>query len=314
MSTFGDELEQVPRGRRRRLAIHSAHLPSGTSVDTPVFATRGKQPGPTVWVSAGIHGDEISGIEAVRRLVAAVDPSRLSGRLLAIPVVNPLSFMTGSRYLPDRRDLNRAFPGSGRGSLASRVAHQFTTNIVQVSDVGIDLHSGSDHRFNHPQIRLDLEDEASHELGVVFGADFLVHSAERDGSLRAATRAGGKRILLFEGGEAHRFDESVIRAAVDGTLRVLAHLGMYEVDVTPAQAVTTVRTNRWVRSRRSGLFLADVDSGDAVDQGQTLGRLTDVDSLREWPVRAPAAGWVLGLNKSPVVHQGNALVNLGVRE
>ena len=306
--------QAVPRGRRRHLTMPSGHLPSGTSLDTPVFVTRGRQPGPTLWVSAGIHGDEICGIEAVRQVVKRVDPRDLSGVLLAVPVVNPLSFMTGSRYLPDRRDLNRSFPGNARGSLAARVAREFMHSIVEPSDVGIDLHSGSDHRFNHPQIRMDLTDERAEELGRVFGAHFLVDAGERDGSLRSAARDAGKPVLLFEGGEAHRFDDAVIEAAVTGVLRVMAHLGMLDQEPPAPTEVTTIRKTRWIRSRRSGLFLSDVEPGQAVDQGESLGRLTDVDSLQERPVLAPAAGWVLGLIRKPVVHQGNALVNLGLAE
>lgn len=308
------ETDSVPRGRRRHMAMPSGHLPSGTSVETPVFVTKGRNPGPTLWVSAGIHGDEICGIEAVRQVVKQVDPRALSGVLIAVPVVNPLSFMTESRYLPDRRDLNRSFPGNARGSLAARVAREFMSSIVEPSDVGIDLHSGSDHRFNHPQIRIDLTDERAQELGHIFGADFLVDARERDGSLRAAARDAGKPVLLFEGGEPHRFDDEVIQAAVTGVLRVMAHLGMIESEESAPNEVTTVFKTRWIRSRRSGLFLSDVRPGQAVEQGQSLGRLTDVDSLQERPVLAPAAGWILGLNRKPVVHQGNALVNLGLRE
>lgn len=307
------DIESVPRGRRRQMAMPSGHLPSGTSVETPVFVTTGRRPGPTLWVSAGIHGDEICGIEAVRQVVKRVDPRSLSGVLLAVPVVNPLSFMTASRYLPDRRDLNRSFPGNVRGSLAARVAREFMTSIVQPSDVGIDLHSGSDHRFNHPQIRIDLTDKRAEDLAKVFGADFLVDARERDGSLRAAARDAGKPVLLFEGGEPHRFDDAVIESAVTGVLRVMAHLEMIESEPPTTNEMVTVHTTRWVRSRRSGLFLSDVVPGQAVEKGQSLGRLTDVDSLQERPVPSPAAGWVLGLNRKPVVHQGNALVNLGIR-
>lgn len=308
------DIGSIPQGRRRLMTMDSGVLPSGTSVETPVFIVNGRKPGPTLWLSAGIHGDEICGIEAVREVLKRVDPRRLSGVLLAVPVVNPLSFMMESRYLPDRRDLNRSFPGNARGSLAARVAREFMVNIVEPADVGIDLHSGSDHRFNHPQVRVDLSDERADELGTVFGADFLVDARERDGSLRAAARAAGKPVLLFEGGETHRFDDSVITAAVDGVLRIMAHLEMIEPVPAPEATVTTIRRTRWVRSRRSGLFLADVEPGQAVEKGQPIGRLTDVDSLREHPVMAPDAGWILGLNRKPVVHQGNALANLGVRE
>lgn len=308
-----DLLADVPRGRRSLRTLHSGHLPSGTSIDTPVFVIRGRRDGPTMWISGGIHGDEICGIEVVRRTVASLDPREVSGILLAVPVVNLLSFLGESRYLPDRRDLNRAFPGSARGSLAARVAHAFMSDVVGPSELGIDFHSGSDHRFNHPQIRIDLSDEGSLEIGRVFGAPFLVDATERDGSLRAASRAAGKRILLFEGGEPHRFDSDVIATAVRGTRRVMHHMGMIEEDaVPPTQSVTVVRKTRWVRARRSGLFLADVAPGQAVERGQPIGRLTDVDSVRERPVMAPADGWILGLTRKPVVHQGNALANLGV--
>lgn len=221
---------QVPAGRRRELSLPVSRLVTGAELSLPVHVLHGRTDGPTVWVSAAIHGDEVAGIEIIRRVLARVHPGRLRGTLLAVPIVNVLGVMAGDRYLPDRRDLNRSFPGSARGSLAARIAHLMMTEVIGRCSVGVDLHTGADRRSNLPQIRCDLEDPQTRALAESFGAPVLFHARLRDGSLRAAARETGARVLLYEAGEAWRFDEYAIAPGVDGVLRVLSALGMLDAE------------------------------------------------------------------------------------
>ena len=219
---------EVAAGRRHELSLPISQLVTGADVTLPVHVLHGREDGPTVWVSAAIHGDEVAGVEIVRRVLERLQPKNLRGTLLAVPIVNVLGVMAGDRYLPDRRDLNRSFPGSARGSLASRIAHLMMTEVIGRCTVGIDLHTGADRRSNLPQIRCDLEDPQTRALAEAFGAPVLFHARLRDGSLRAAARETGARVLLYEAGEAWRFDEYAIAPGVDGVLRVLAALDMVD--------------------------------------------------------------------------------------
>ena len=222
-------------------------------------------------------------------------------------------FANGDRYMPDRRDLNRSFPGSKRGSLASRFAATFMTEIVQHCDVGIDLHTGSDHRTNVPQIRADLDDPSTNELTHVFGAPFSVHSRLRDGSLREAACRTGATALLYEAGEAWRFDRDAIEVGVRGVRRVLAHLGMIDPAVLtqPAPPTVVLHGSSWVRSPQSGLARLDVALGDEVEARQSIGAVSDAIGNNQKILRASKAGFVIGRNESPVVHRGDALIHVG---
>ncbi|MEX1335738.1 MAG: succinylglutamate desuccinylase/aspartoacylase family protein, partial [Candidatus Limnocylindrales bacterium] len=240
---------------------------------------------------------------------------RLRGTLLAVPVLNSPGFLGGSRYLPDRRDLNRSFPGSSKGSLAGRVASAFMREIVTRADVGIDLHTGSDHRSNLPQLRGDFDDPRTRELARAFGAPLILHSGLRDGSLRAAAIDAGVTVLLYEGGEAWRFDEDAIAVATSGTLRVLATLGMIPDDETsePDEPLEA-RSSRWVRARRSGIALVSVGLGDRVTRGQRLAVIHDSLGRTLSRASAPSDGVVIGLTQHPLVHQGDAIVHIATIE
>jgi uncharacterized protein len=230
----------VAPGRRQLVEVLVARLPTATRLNLPIMVLNGQRSGPKLWLSAVVHGDELNGLEIIRRVLELVRPRRLAGTLLAVPVVNVFGMVTETRYLPDRRDLNRSFPGSPNGSLAAQLAHLFMTNVAAACDMGIDLHTGSDHRFNLPQIRGDLEDPTTLRLAQAFGAPVSVHSPLRDGSLREACRRRGIPVVVYEGGEADRFNETAIRSGVDGVLRVLADLGMRTDDPAPPAAATTV--------------------------------------------------------------------------
>jgi predicted deacylase len=300
-------------GTRTEFELRPAKLPSGGWMSIPVVAFHGANPGPTVWLSAAIHGDEVCGVEVIRQVIGGLQPTSLTGTVLAVPVLNVPGFANGDRYMPDRRDLNRSFPGSKRGSLASRFADAFMTEIVRHCDVGIDLHTGSDHRRNVPQIRADLEDPSTKELADAFGAPFSVHSQLRDGSLREAARKVGATALLYEAGEAWRFDRDAIDVGVRGVRRVLAHLGMIDPAVLsqPTAPAVMLTGSSWVRSPQSGLARLDVELGDEVEARQPIGAVADAIGNNQRILRAAKAGYVIGRNESPVVHRGDALIHVG---
>lgn len=302
----------VAAGTRRNLELPVARLPTDTSLSLPVAVINGAAPGPTLWLSAVIHGDELNGVEIIRQLLNLLRPRELAGAVVAVPVVNVFGFVSESRNLPDRRDLNRSFPGSPRGSLAAQLAHLFMSQVVERCNYGIDFHTGSDHRTNLPQLRVDLADPEVERLATAFAAPATVDAAFRDGSLRHACSQRGIPVLVFEGGEAHRFNESSVRVGVDGTLRVLSELGMRDGSAAPPpeQPTIVVRHSRWERARRSGIVRIDVFPGQPVQRGDVLGVIADALGERRTPVRASTSGIVLGYTRNPLASQGDALVHL----
>jgi uncharacterized protein len=303
---------EVPPGKRARVEIPIAGMVTGGILSLPVEVRNGRRDGPTVWVNAAIHGDELNGIEAIRRVAGEVRADRLRGRVLFVPIVNLFGFLHQSRYLPDRRDLNRSFPGSPRGSLASRLAHLFLTEIVDRCQAGIDLHTGSDHRTNLPQVRGDLDDPAVRAMARAFGAPVAVHSAIRDGSLRAAGAQRGIPVLVYEGGGPHRFDPEAVERGARGVLGVLRHLGMLTSVGEPTAPPLEVRSTRWIRAGRSGLARMEVEMGRVVRKGERLGFIADSFGDAPAVLRAPVDGMIIGVSHQPVVHRGDAVANLAV--
>lgn len=303
----------VRAGSRREIGLPITRLVTGSEVSLPVMVVHGREAGPVVWIDAAIHGDEVVGVEVVRRVLAELSPTSLRGTLVAVPIVNVHAFMNGDRYLPDRRDLNRSFPGSPRGSLAARIAHLMMTEIVTKCDVGVDLHTGSDHRTNLPQIRADLDDPGTAELAAVFGAPLVYHARLRDGSLRQAAADVGAKMLVYEAGEAGRFDGWAIETGVEGVMRVLVHLGMIDDCGVPAPPAPPLecRSSRWVRAGRAGILRMECELGDRVAEGERLGVVSDSFGRSLRVVRAPGAGLVIGRSTSPLVNQGDAVVHIG---
>ena len=302
---------RVRAGSERDVELPITRLVTGGDASLPVRVVHGREPGPVVWVSGAIHGDEVIGVEVIRELIATLSAKQFRGTLVAVPVVNVLGFMAGDRYLPDRRDLNRSFPGSPRGSLASRIAHLFMTEVVGKCEVGIDVHTAADKRANLPQIRADLDDPVTRELAEAFGAPVMVHARLRDGSLRQAALDVGAKVLLFEAGEALRFDDESINAGVTGIRRVLEHLGM--VDPQPDEERPTSlesRSSGWVRARGTGILNLDTKLGARVEAGERLGGLSDTFGRRVRLVRADRSGIVIGLTRAPIVNAGDALVHI----
>jgi predicted deacylase len=300
---------EVAAGRLERFEIPVARLTSGSELGLPVQVLHGSEDGPTVWLSGAVHGDELCGVEIIRQVLEAMDPTTMRGTLIACPIVNVHGFNTGDRYFPDRRDLNRSFPGSARGSLASRVAHLFMTEVVDRCDVGIDFHSGTDHRSNLPHIRGDMEDDRTRSLAEVFGAPIALHSRLRDGSLRYAATERDTTVLLFEGGEAHRIEPATVSAGRDGTLRVLSVLGMRD-DPPSEQTTRVAMSSTWIRAPRSGILHLMCELGDEVDAGDRIGTVVDAFGTSLGHLRARSGGIVVGQRQHPLVNQGDAVSHI----
>lgn len=302
----------IPPGRKVRLELPFATLSTGSTASLPVAVINGRSSGPNMWISGAIHGDELNGVEIVRRVMRLLDARGLRGAVIAVPIVNPLGFIHESRYLPDRRDLNRSFPGSPRGSSAARLAHLFMSEIVDQCVVGIDCHTATGNRINVPQIRADTNDPETLQLARAFSAPFIIHARVRDGSLREAATSRGIKVLLLEAGQAHRFDERAIEVGVNGIMRTLRFLKMIEGRLPRGQKSEVIRRTRWIRARRGGLVTVYPELGDRVEAGQPLAEISDAFGYRPAAVRATATGWVIGKTQNPQVNPGNALVNIGI--
>lgn len=303
--------KMVSPGTKERLELFVSALSTGTPLTVPVIVAHGRLAGPTLLLSAAIHGDEINGVEICRRVLGRIDPFALHGTVIAVPVVNVFGFITQSRYLPDRRDLNRSFPGSPKGSLASRLAHLFLDRVVSLCDIGIDFHTGSGGRRNLPQIRANLKDDTTRQLAEVFAAPVCVQARERAKSLRSVAAESGKTMLLFEGGEVLRFEEDVISIGVAGTLRVMKHLGMLPMIATePCGSCLLARDGGWLRSTRGGILHLNVALGQTVERHEVLGSITDMFGNVRGKVVAQDAGMIIGHVTNPLVSRGDALVHL----
>ena len=302
----------IKPGDRVNVNIPVADLYTATSLSMPVQVICGRQKGPVLFVSAAIHGDELNGVEIIRRLLKRKAMRSIHGTLVAVPIVNVHGFLDQSRYLPDRRDLNRSFPGSATGSIAARLANLFIKQIVSKADYGIDLHTGAINRSNLPQIRANLDDAKTMDIAKKFGAPVIINSNIRDGSLRSCAADLGMPILIYEAGEALRFDETGIRAGLRGILNVMRHIGMLPKarnikKVTPVLA----RTTRWVRAGRSGIVSGKVKLGSTVTKEQRLAMISDPLGMGEESINAPFDGIVIGCTNLPLAHEGDALFNLG---
>ncbi len=302
----------VDCGKTATVSLPISRLSTHTEMTLPVRVMHGAKAGPVLFVSAGIHGDEIIGVEIIRRLLGKVSPRRLSGTLLSVPIVNVFGFLMQRRYLPDRRDLNRCFPGSESGSLAAQLANVFTREIVVRSNFGIDLHSAALHRHNYPQIRISPDRKTAYDMALAFGPPIIITVPTRKGSLRHVATDLGVELLLFEAGEALRFDEFAVRVGVKGILRVMRHLGMLTGSLGGAVPRTPARSTRthWIRAPQGGIFRAIRASGERVAEGDTLGFVSDPFGDLEVPVHARAGGVIIGRSNLPTVNQGDALVHV----
>lgn len=301
----------IQLGDNVKIDINVARLPSNTTIDIPVHVYRGKEDGPVLLLMAGMHGDEVNGIEIIRRLVVdkTVYPER--GTVIVIPILNIYGFLNYSREVPDGKDVNRSFPGSSRGSLASRIAYMFMKEIFPHIDYGLDLHTGGGSRSNYPQTRCLARLESHLDLAKAFGAPFIINSKLRDKSLRKQASAKGKPIIVYEAGESERLDEHAIEEGIAGTIRVMNYLGICDHPVAPGAESILIQRSSWVRAYRSGIYRSVVKPGELVKKNQILGTITDPYGEMEHKIKATISGYIIGLSYSPVVNQGDALMHIG---
>jgi hypothetical protein len=306
--------ERIEPGTKREVVFFSSESYQALSVKTPVLVIRGKTPGPTLCLTAAVHGDELNGVETVRRALEKTEPDALEGTLVGVPIVNMLGFERSSRYLPDRRDLNRYFPGHPRGSSAARIAHAFFETIVRRCDALIDLHTGSFHRANIPQIRGDLLNPGVARLAKAFGADVVIHHRGQTGTLRRAATDAGVPAVIYEAGEPMRFQETEIERGVAGIRNVLAKLGLAGGgrQGRSSDRIRTFYQTHWIRVNHGGILINDVRLGDWVKEDQRLGRITDPMGRGRSRVTSPYSGRLIGIALAPVVMPGVAVYHIGL--
>ena len=308
------EINGVPvkAGERRLINLSIPDLYMHTSLTIPVQVIHGKKDGPKLFVCAAIHGDEINGVEIIRRLMKVRAVGRLKGTLIAVPVVNVYGFIDKSRYLPDRRDLNRSFPGSESGSLAARLSHVFLQEIASRSTHGIDLHTAAVHRDNLPQIRAQLDDDVTLQMARAFSAPIILNTPILEGSLRHALEKMDISVIVYEAGEALRFNEVSIRAGVKGIVSVMREIGMLPRLKSPKQSIAPIiaRSSTWVRAPQSGILRSLIPLGKIVEKNQVMGVVADPFGQKEEEVIATTSGMVVGRTNIPLVNEGEALFHI----
>lgn len=314
MSEEGLEINgfHIPPGASDMVNLHVGRLPSGTriSIKTQIFC--GAAPGPTMLLLAGLHGDEINGVEIIRRaLTSGMFEQVVRGNIIVIPILNVYGFINFSREVPDGKDVNRSFPGSASGSLASRVARILTRKVLPHVDFAVDFHTGGDNRYNYPQIRYSRSDPRARELAGAFGAPYLIEKALISKSLRKSGKDMGVPVIVYEGGESLRLDGFAIEMALKGIRRMLVLQGFTDHKEHTSQEMITFKRSIWIRAKQAGIFIWSKKSGNKVLTGEVLGSIYDPSGLTRTAVTAPRDGYILGHNNSPVVHQGDALFHLG---
>ncbi|WP_431606639.1 succinylglutamate desuccinylase/aspartoacylase family protein [Legionella maioricensis] len=307
---IGDE--KIKPGERKTIFLPMPKLYDWTPVSLPIHVINGKEDGPTLCVTAAIHGDEINGVEILRRFLRKKGLKNIKGSIIAIPIVNVYGFLYQQRYLIDRRDLNRSFPGSPKGSLASILADIISKQILSQSTHAIDLHAGSNHRFNFPQIRANLDMPGTEELALAFNVPVILHSVVRDGSMREYANAQNIPFLVYEGGEALRFDELSIRTGINGILSVMVALQMIKPGKYGIKKFTPTvsRNSYWLRAPSSGILRHIKKAGSRVSKGQVIAIIANPTSTEEYQLKSPLSGIIIGENMLPLVHSGQALYHI----
>ncbi len=301
--------EKIGRGEQAEVLLTIARLPTYTNIELPVYVFRAKEDGPVLLLTGGLHGDEINGVEILRRMIFKGMLSPQKGSIIAIPLVNVYGFLQSARGVPDGKDINRSFPGIKGGSLARLLAYTLLNEIVPQIDYGIDFHTGGASRANFPQIRCTLDIDMNRKLARAFAPPVIINSSLIDKSFRKAASRKGKHILVYETGEAHRFDEDGIQEGINGTLRVMKYLEM--IDSAPEPNETEIYyKSTWVRAKYAGLFQPRISLGAHVKKRQVLGYVTDPFGKEWFKTICTHTGRIIGLNNSPLVHKGDALVHL----
>lgn len=305
--------EHIGLGESKTIQFNIAKLYTATNVEIPIIINRATKPGPTVLITAGIHGDEINGVEIVRQLIAKKINRPKKGTIICIPILNVFGFLSMSRQFPDGHDLNRVFPGTKKGSLASRVAHHFTTEILPHADYCLDFHTGGASRFNAAQIRVSPKDYVALKYAKVFNTPFVVMSKILDKSYRQTCLKMGIPSLLFEGGKSLSSDRDIIEYGVQGVLRILEHLEMlhprFQISNKTTDSVI-IEKSTWIRAHKSGLLHTKVPINKYVLKGEILASITDPYGEMKVRVKAPNDGYIINVNESPIVHQGDAIFHI----
>lgn len=305
--------KKIGLGESKTIQFSFAKLYTSTTVEVPIIVERAKKKGPVLLLTAGIHGDEINGVEIVRQLIAKKINKPKRGTIICVPVVNIFGFLNADRTFPDGRDLNRVFPGSKTGSLASRVAYHFTKEILPHADYCFDFHTGGAQRFNAAQIRVAPGEPELLSLAEVFNAPFTVLSSNIDKSYRATCAKMGKPTLLFEGGKSLESDKHIVKEGVDGMMRILAHFDMlsdaHSLNASVAPSVL-IEKSRWIRAQRSGLLHVKIDCNKYVEKDEFLATITDPYGQMRFKVKAPNAGYIINVNHAPIVYQGDAIFHI----
>jgi uncharacterized protein len=303
----------IPPGKGVELSMNVAKLHTHTPVQVPVFVERAEKDGPVLLLMAGMHGDEINGMEIIRRVIRKGWNKPNAGTIICLPVFNIFGYLNVQRELPDGRDLNRSFPGTKNGSLASQFAYQFMKEIAPNVDMVIDFHTGSAQRSNMAQVRCLLTDPVSMELAHVFNPPFIVHSRYISKSVREAMNKRGKKILLFEGGKTNSINEQIVEEGLAGIQRVLTHLGMRSFKTETDRSPIVIKSSKWLRAPNSGVFQATVANGEKVEVGTVLGIVSDPYGKIEKKVRSTMEGYVFCVNEAPLVNKWDAVFHIGVQ-
>lgn len=303
---------EIKPGIQKSIEVNIAMLPSHTSIDIVINVARASKEGPVLLLMGGLHGDEINGAEIIRRIIERKLNIPDAGTVICIPILNIYGFIHFSRYVPDGKDVNRSFPGNKNGSLAARIAYYLMQDILPKIDYGVDFHTGGADRSNYPQIRCLLNDPVNQALAKAFHAPFTLHSKFRPKSLRQSAARIGKHIIVYEGGESSRFDNLAIEEGVNGTIRLMNYLNMTQGYVKPLVENQIILNSSWVRARFSGVFISKVKYGDFVAKNKIVGYIKDPFGEFSKNLVAKISGYVIGLNHQPLVHQGDALIHIGV--
>lgn len=303
---------EIRPGESKEIDIKIARLPSHTQIDTPIFVSRALEDGPVLALMAGMHGDEINGIEIVRRILDTDLNNTKRGTVVCMPIVNVYGFLNYSREVPDGKDINRSFPGNKSGSLASRVAYHLMKEVIPFIDYGIDFHTGGAARTNYPQVRCVMAQKVNVELAAAFHAPFTIDSPFRPHSLRQASAKKNKNIIVYEGGESLRMDTQAIEAGLAGTLRLMKHLKMIDWAPEPTEENKIIWNSTWVRAHTAGLFQSNIRCGQLIEKNQWVGTITDPFGEFKELIKSPTKGYVVGLNNTPVVNAGDALMHIGL--
>ena len=307
--------EKIGLGESKTVDFNIAKLYTTTKIDIPIIIERAVIPGPTLLITAAIHGDEINGVEIVRQLIARKINKPKRGTIICIPILNVFGFINTERTFPDGRDLNRSFPGTKKGSLASRVAYHFTHQILPHADFCLDFHTGGASRFNAAQIRVSPGDKELLKLAKVFNAPFTVFSNNLKKSYRATCQKIGTPIILFEGGKSLESNKQIVNYGVRGTKRILNHCGMLDAKfkvTKPLKDTVIIEKTKWIRSQKSGLNHLKIPCNKLVDKGEELAIITDPYGKMKFKVLAPNKGYIINVNQAAIVHQGDAIFHISI--